>query len=754
MPLTAQLRSALSLLILCLSPLLSAAQTAGAKPGTAQAEPEPAAARPRIGLVLSGGGARGLAHIGVLRALERLRVPVDVVVGTSMGALVGGAYAAGRTVPELEAFVQKANWESILADRQDRRSLSFSRREEDTLVSSRLDLNLNRGGLSLPPAAAGNSALEQALEQLVTPASAELATAALPLPFRALATDLVSGELRTLEQEPLFLALRASMAVPGVFAPVRVKGRLLVDGGLVRNLGVDVARQLGADIIIAVNVGSPLLEERNLRSALGVANQMLQILTEQNVGRSLRELRPEDVLIDPQLDDLGFMDFHQRVDAVGVGERAALAVASRLEALALSESDYQQHQLKRLGYGGTENVAQALPLGELRIEGTRRSKPEALRTELERLADLRVGKPVTPGQIERAALALQGRGDFERVDARISDDAERRHVTLQVQEADWALSRLRLGAEVYSNFDDASRFSLVAMHTLSWLNAWGGELRTVLRLGSQREFSTELNQPLGPGSAWYLAPHFSSLGDGSDLYADGLRAARISLLQRSATLSLGRRLGSWGDVRLGYGNFSVRARPVLPQPPETGDIRMRGRGVEAQLRVDTLDSISFPSHGRYLTLGLRHLRNQDDLDDTSLGMVGLSAYRWHDWAGHVYLEFQRSLRGQAGTLGGFLRLSGTPDDSLDGERLLMTRLVMARRVGALPLGLGQAVRLGFSLEAGMATQRAQALRGSDLRLAGSGFLAVDTRFGPVYLALGHTRGGGTAFYLYLGKFDG
>ncbi|MFN3812980.1 MAG: patatin-like phospholipase family protein [Roseateles asaccharophilus] len=754
MPLTAQLRGALSLLILCLSPLLSAAPTVGAEPGAAQAEAEPVPSRPRIGLVLSGGGARGLAHIGVLRALERLRVPVDLIVGTSMGALVGGAYAAGRTVPELEAFVQTANWEAILADRQDRRSLRFSRREEDTLVSSRLDLNLNRSGLSLPPAAAGNSALEQALEQLVTPASAERPTAALPLPFRALATDLVSGELRTLAQEPLFLALRASMAVPGVFAPVRVKGRLLVDGGLVRNLGVDVARQLGADIIIAVNVGSPLLEERDLRSALGVANQMLQILTEQNVGRSLRELRPDDVLIDPQLDDLGFMAFRQRVDAIEVGERAALAVASRLEALALPERDYQQHQARRQGAKDDSQGTHALVLAELRIEGTRRSKPEALRAELARLENLEPGKPGTPGQIERAALALQGRGDFERVDARINDEDGRRHVTLQVQEADWALSRLRLGAEIYSNFDDANRFSLVAMHTLSWLNAWGGELRTVLRLGSQREFSTELNQPLGAGSAWYLAPHFSSTGDGSDVYADGLRAARFALFQRSATLSLGRRLGNWGDVRLGYGNFSVRARPVLPQPPGVSDIRLRGRGVEAQLRVDTLDSISFPSRGQLLTLGLRHLRNQDEADDSSLSVLGLRAYRWHDWAGHIYLEFQRSLRGQAGTLGGFLRLSGTPDDSLDGEQLLMTRLVMARRVGALPLGLGQAVRLGISLEAGMATPRAQVFRASELRLAGSGFLAVDTRFGPVYLALGHTRGGGTAFYLYLGKLGG
>lgn len=761
MPVPALLPRALSLLLmLLLAPALSCAQNAQAQ--QAMQTPEapamdagtPSAARPRVGLVLSGGGARGLAHVGVLRALEQMRVPVDLIVGTSMGALVGGAYAAGREVVDLEQFVRTADWEAILADRPDRRSLSFSRREEDTLVASRLDMSLQRSGVALPPAAAGNSALERALEQLVTPASAELPAGGLPLPFRALATDLGSGELRQLDEEPLFLALRASMAVPGVFAPVRVQGRLLVDGGLVRNLGVDVARQMGAEIIIAVNVGSPLLEERDLRSALGVANQMLQILTGQNVARSLRELRLDDVLIDPQLDELSFMDFRQRIDAIAVGERATLAVASRLEALALSEADYQRHQQARRRPAAPPQWAQALPLGELRIEGTRRTKPEALRVELARLEGLEPGVPVTPGQVERAATALQGRGDFERVDTRISDEGNKRNVTLQLTEADWALSRLRLGVEVYSNFDDASRFSLVAMHTLSWLNAWGGELRTLARLGSNRDLSTELIQPLGPGSPWYAAPQFSSSGEGSDVYdGNGLRTGRVSYYQSVSALYLGRRLGSWGDVRLGYAHVTARARAVLPQPPDGGDQRLRAQGLAAELRVDTLDSISFPSRGQLLSLGVQHLRSEEGLSETNLGLQALGAYRWHDWAGHLYVEFNRSQRSAGGSLGGFLRLSGTPDQSLSGQQTLLSRLVMARRIGTLPLGLGQAVRLGFSLEAGLVGEREQRFTPGDVRLAGSGFVAVDTRFGPVYLAMGHTKGGASAFYLYLGRLS-
>jgi NTE family protein len=281
---------------------LTAGATALAQPAKPEPPAAPAAARPKIGLVLSGGGARGLAHIGVLRVLEEMKVPVDLIVGTSMGAVVGGAYASGRSVDELEALVKSANWNAILADRPARDRLSIRRREDDERLPSRIEFgfNLARGAM-LPGGAAGNGQLEATLSSLLPATRTDDPLRRLPIPFRAVATDLLSGAMLDQADTPLFEALRASMAVPGVFAPLRVNGRPRVDGGLVRNLPIDLARQLGADIIIAVNVGTPLLEDREITSAVMVANQMLQILTEQNVQRSLRELRPQDVIIDPDL---------------------------------------------------------------------------------------------------------------------------------------------------------------------------------------------------------------------------------------------------------------------------------------------------------------------------------------------------------------------------------------------------------------------------------------------------------------------
>lgn len=240
---------ALGLALLLTSPW-ACAQPAGDLPGATKA-------RPRIALVLSGGGARGFAHVGALRALKELRVPVDMVAGASMGAVVGGAYAAGRSVEELEQFVRATDWPAILADRPPREDLPFRRREEDLLVPSRIEFGVDRSGLRLPPAAVANASLEAALARLLPDGAGDTPLNRLALPFRCVASDLLSGEMVELADTPLFASMRASLAMPGVFAPIRVNQRLLVDGGLVRNLPVDIARAMGADMVIAVNVGAP-----------------------------------------------------------------------------------------------------------------------------------------------------------------------------------------------------------------------------------------------------------------------------------------------------------------------------------------------------------------------------------------------------------------------------------------------------------------------------------------------------------------
>ncbi|MDR7297475.1 NTE family protein [Pelomonas aquatica] len=706
------------------------------------------APRPKIGVVLSGGGARGLAHIGVLRVLEEMQVPVDLIVGTSMGAVVGGAYASGRSVDELEALVKSAAWNAILADRPARDRLSIRRREDDERLPSRIEFgfNLQRGAM-LPGGAAGNGQLEATLSSLLPAAMAEEPLRKLPIPFRAVATDLLSGAMLDQADTPLFLALRASMAVPGVFAPLRVNGRPLVDGGLVRNLPVDIARQLGADIIIAVNVGTPLLEDGEITSAVMVANQMLQILTEQNVQRSLRELRPRDIIIDPDLPGMGFMDFYRADEAMATGRRAALAAGERLAALA-SPAAQAAIQSRRLA--PPESALPALPLAELTISGTRRLNAEALKAELA----LPPGTPVARNELNRAVEQLEGTGDFERIETEIDDRDGRRSVEFRLTEADWAASRVRLGLELYSNFADANSYSLVAMHVANWLNRWGAELRSVARIGSTRGLNTEFYQPLGPGSRWFASAKLGYEAGNNDVFNQGQRALRLSSSLTSAQLELGHRVAGLGDLRFGVGQLRASDEVVLPVSPTNGRRSQTYGQQYLELHTDTLDSLAFPSRGQWTTARIEwlHPRGEDSVINASL--LGLTAFRLGEWAGQLYGEFAHAERGQARSLGGYLRLSGTPDGSLVGENMVLARVVMARRIGEMPVGLGGAVRIGFSLEAGAVGDGAGLkfanVPRSGWKQAASGFLSVDTRFGPFYLALGTTRQGETAAYLLLG----
>lgn len=728
----------------------------GPAPGSSAADAAPA--RPRVALVLSGGGARGFAHVGVLRALREMRVPVDMVAGVSMGAVVGGAYASGRTVDELQAFVSETDWSTIISDRPPRDDLAFRRREDDLLLPSRIEFGLTRGGLVLPPSTAGNAALEATLARLLPEGTAEERVDRLPLPFRSAACDLLTGELVVLSETPLYASLRASLSVPGVFSPVRVQERLLIDGGLVRNLPVDLARAMGAEVVIAVNVGTPPAPERELGSAIGVARQMLNILTEQNVQRSLAELTERDVLIAPDLSGVSFLNFGAAERAIAAGEEAARRMAHRLQALAVSPQAYAAIEATRVAAPAARE--KALPLARLEVQGTPHASSAALAAQL----GLQEGRLVTMSQVNRAAARLFGRGEFERVPVEVYETPLGREVRVSPQEAEWARSRLRVGLEMFSDFSDDHRFTVSALHILSWLNPWGAELRTMARIGSERSLLAQLWQPLAPGSDWHFVPSLQARASSFDFYSQGLRAQRVGYEIHTATLAFGRQFSGWGNLQLGIDWRRGKGRLLIaadgqPVPEE----RIRESAAYLQLQLDTLDSLALPTRGVLLTGRFERAR-AGSAEVAGLGvsargqlaqvLIGLAALRLGDWATHVYGEWSRSQEGGVAplALGGFLRLSGTARESVSGRAIAFARFVAAHRVGEMPPGFGGAVRLGLSVEAGMIGEGADAVRFGSGRQAASAFVSVDTRFGPAFLAFGATRGGAGTMYLFLGPF--
>ncbi|WP_312433906.1 patatin-like phospholipase family protein [Janthinobacterium sp.] len=730
--------------VLCALPL---APLHAAPEPDAAAAPAPAPARPRIALVLSGGGARGFAHIGVLKVLQELHVPVDMVVGTSMGGVVGGAYAAGASVADLEKMARETNWGRVVADRPPREELAFRRREEDLLLASRIEFGVSRDGISTPPAAASNAALEMALNRLLPAGMRDRPANQLALPFRSVASDLVSGELVELVDTPLFLSMRASLAVPGVFSPVRVNNRLVVDGGLVRNLPVDMARAMGADIVIAVNVGTPLAPEKELGSAIGVAQQMLQILTEQNVQRSLKELGPHDILVAPDLNGVSFLDFTNYARAMRAGEQAAQALAARLAPLALPPEQYAAREQLRLAAPALLDVA--LPLTRLAVESEGDINPRTLQAQ----SGLVEGQLVSQAEVQKAAARLYGRGDIARVETAVVDAGEQRTVTINAVEAPWASNRLRVGLELGSDFKDSNTFALKLLHVASNLNSWGGEVRSIAQIGTTRDFGVQFWQPLGAGNPWYIAPTLQYTSSAVDLFDKGRRSARMAYSGHGASLVLGRQFGYWGDLQFGVTRSRVKGSVVIPADPGLPEEHALGTNHFVQFRVDTLDGTGFPTRGVLLDATWMHSR-AGDLGDTGLGrsaVTAMKAFGRGNWAGHVYGEWARSQQGEAPlNLGGFLRLSGTEFESVAGRSVALARVVMARRIGSLPATFGGAVRAGFSLEMGGGFDQSERWKTSKFTQAGSAFIAVDTRFGPVYMAAGATKGGDGTLYLFLG----
>ena len=728
-----------------------AAQLSASGLGVPAAAPA-APARPRIGLVLSGGGARGYAHIGVLRVLERLRVPVDIVVGTSMGSVVGGAYAAGRTAAELERFAQQTDWAAVLADRPPRREGDFRRREVDVEVPSRVELGLGPGlNVTGPPAVAGSHALERALEQLLPTGLAHRPAGRLALGFRAVATDLRTGELVELADEPLAVALRASLSVPGLFPPLARDGRLLVDGGLVRNVPVDLARALGAQVLIVVNVGTPVDHVRELGSALGVAQQMINVLTEQNAQRSLSELRPADVLIEPDLDGLDASALSTgAARAIAAGEAAAMALRDRLGALGVDAPAWQAFEQVRTSQASKD---EADPAGaRLLVRPTGRFSAELLAAA----AGVRLGQTVDTARARQAADRLYASGDFERVEVQSAMLPDGRAAILVPVEAPWRRNPLRLGLELQTeqgSREDVTRFTATAMTTFGALNAWGGEARVLLRLGSRTTVMGEWWQPLGAGSAFFGVASWRREADTRDFFLDGERFSRLGISVVEGRMGTGLSLGRIGDLQLGWQSTRLRVSPFLASTPLRRSTIVTTERLYAQLRLDTLDSLAFPTQG-ILLQGTWHSRSTaGETIGWDAELRTMTGFRWGRWGGHFYADASHGTDGVAPlSLGGFLRLSGTPFGALEGQTSLFGRVVMGVPVAHMPIGLGGPVRAGFSLEVGGLFPPGESRRLGDLRQAGSAFISVDTRFGPLYLALGATHRGERAIYVFLGPF--
>jgi NTE family protein len=743
--------SALAASTLAAVAMLAAVSTATAFAQGAPATQPDRVERPKIGLVLSGGGARGLTHVGVLKVLHELRVPVDYITATSMGSIVGGLFATGVSAETMGALVLATDWPALFSDQPPRRELSVRRKREEATYTVPLEVGVRDFQFRLGTGALSGQNLELLLHGLTWADDDIGSFDNLPIPFRAVATSMVDGKEVVFDRGPLYVAMRGSMSVPGVFAPVKVDGKLLGDGGLVKNLPVDVVKAMGADVVIAVNIGTPLLSQEQLSSFVRVAEQSINILTEQNVRTQLALLTPRDVLIVPDLGDLSALDFTRGARFIELGEQAARASAEALQRHSLPPEAYAAYRASLRRPSGPDNPE----LTFAGVRGAERTNPEVLRAQV----GLVPGKAVDLKSVENDIAVLYGRGDFERIEFRLLDDKEkgRRTIELDVTEKPWGPNYLQFGAALHSDFQGENSFGLRIGHKRTWINALGAQWVNDVVLGTVTSYTTEFYQPLGPAQTWF-ASATGSIGIAPEyFFVDHNRVADYETLNERVAVDLGYALDTWGEVRAGPAYLHQRAHPTVALPGfpvVTSDIW----GIGVLARVDTLDNAFFPSRGLRLTAAA--LVGKQRLDD-----VDYDVTRWEIDANQAIPFGERdtlnvgvraagtNLSGSLFTnyrLGGFLDVSGLRTGELQGPYLGRARAVWLHRMGTLP-AIGNTYYVGGSAEVGNVWRTREAISVADTFKAGSIFVAADTIFGPLYLGWGMATGGNSTWYIVLGR---
>ena len=665
-----------------------------------------------------------------------------------MGAIVGGLYASGMSAPELEALVGEIDWAAALKDEPARSDLRFRRKEDEQRFPINPDMGIGRGGLKLPLGLIQGQKLDLILRELTIDVSTIHDFDELPIPFRAVASDIETGEAYVMGQGDLAMAIRASMSVPGAFAPVRVDDHMLVDGGLAGNLPIDVIREMDVDVVIAVDVEFPLYTIDELQSALAISEQMLTILIRKETVRQIETLGKGDVLIRPDLGTYGSADFAKIAETIGPGVAATREQEQILAELSVDEETYAAWTLRR-----DMPRASAGTLGFVRVE-----QDSAIETEMfESRLRVRAGDPVDVDVLAAEAARLHGLAMFEKVDYRLVEEAGETGVVFDARSKSWGQGFLRFGISLEDDFEGATSFDARVRMTRPAVNGLGGEWRADLRVGTDPQVFTEFYQPLRFDSRFFVVPYLDFDQFNLNLFEEENVVGRLRISDITAGFDLGAEFGNIGEVRVGTfrgraGSRVIVGDPAIPTPD------FQAGGLRALLRFDTLDKAWFPRRGLRTNIEWRQSRpdfgadNGHDTVDvvldafTSRGKTTLAF-------GVEYattLSFDGAIQ-DLFRLGGFQRLSGFERGAVNGPHAALAKLLFYRRIGDSPAGLFDApVYFGATLEAGNVWESRSQMSLDSALVHGSLFLGANTYIGPLFLAAGLGEGGESNFYLFIG----
>ena len=722
--------------------------TAALAMGALSAEKPPG--RKKVVLVLSGGGARGSAHIGVIKVLEEYHVPVDMIVGTSMGSIVGGLYAGGWSSEDIDERITTMDWGGVFMDRLDRRDKSFRRKEEDARFLIPIKMRFKNWKPYIPSAVIGGQNLELLFQGLEIEATGERDFDKLPIPYRAVASDLATGKAVILSKGSLSKAMRASMALPGIFPPVEIDGEQLSDGGMAANFPIRIARALGADVVIGVDITSPLRKKEELGNILTRIDQVTGLLTNANKEADMAAVEPQDIIIVPELGDITFSDFAKAKETIVRGEVAARDAEARLRALSVSDAEWAEYMARH----------HRRPESELVVDKVVINNTSYLSDKIvDRKIKVPTGEPLVEEDLAKQISHLYGMDVFGTISHEFQPVDGQRTLTLNVPPKPYSRNSLQFGFFMASDFNGDFNFDLTASHLFLPINRRAGEWRNIIQFGTNTLVGTEYYQPLDTGLKWVFDGTAAYRRDLVSFFdAEGNAEAQYIFETIDGAARIGRVFGRWGQASVGvfraWGEGRLRiGLPIFPA------VNTNDGGIALRFRVDTLDSVTWPRYGT-------HVRAEYHYSIESMGAQEKGQWAYAE-AGQAMTFGRNTVSASAEistivsgatvidnvyALGGLFRLSGLEPDQLIGERGGLARLLYYRELTTFSLGsLTQRMYAGISAEAGNVYLFGDPVTVKSLRWATSLFLGADTVLGPAYLGYGYEQDGQKAAYLIIGQ---
>ncbi len=698
----------------------------------------------KVGLVLSGGGTKGGAHIGVIRALEENNVKISYVVGTSVGAIIGAMYATGMTADEIETAIAVIDWDDVLRDDPPRSSVPIQMKRGDFDYLVRARTGFSAGQLKLPLGVSQGQKVTQLLRQLLQRGEGVDRFDKLTIPFRAVATSLTTGEAVVLSRGDLALSVRASMSLPGVFTPVDIRGRYLVDGGIAANLPIDVARQMGADRVIAVDITSPLLAKKDINSVLGVTQQIINMMTRRNADEQIATLRSGDIIIRPDVKGIDTLDFANTLTAMQPGYAATTAVTPQLQTLAaLTRQDSQADQSER------PSVDQQPMINFVEVTDNSGLSEEAVLARL----GVQFPEPFDRRSLDQRISRLYGSGLYQRIDYALVERDDETGLSIDAEAKSWGPDYLQFGLQLEEDFSSDASFNVGVAYLKTSLNDLGAQWRTRLDLGVKQGINTEWFQPWSTDGRVFSRFQFGYERNNIRVYTENDKAiADLRLQEAGGLASIGRQIGRASEVELAWQRLLGFADELVGEfdvPNSEFDIGE----VSLNYRRDTLNRTNRPSRGSLLRVtAIQSSQHTGGEDYQQFHATAIKAFA----VGNGQMALSTIIGSTVNedspiqsnfTLGGLGRLSGHPVDRFFGQHIAFLGLNASKDFGRFKIPLF----IGASLEVGNIWDEAFHDGPEAWLAAGSIYAGFSSPIGPVYLAAGFAEDGHSTVYLNLGN---